>query len=62
MDGKQPILKVQIGVRNTTAHSVKQRLVYCGNEDGKLATLRQEMTEGYEPPLLIFVQSKDRAK
>ena len=62
MDGKQPILKVQIGVRNTTANSVKQRLVYCGNEDGKLATLRQEMAEGYEPPLLIFVQSKDRAK
>ena len=27
-----------------------------------MATLRQEMAEGYEPPLLIFVQSKDRAK
>ena len=59
---KSRVLKVQVGVRNTTASTVKQRLVYCGNEDGKLATLRQEMADGYEPPLLIFVQSKDRAK
>ena len=36
--------------------------MYCGSEDGKLATLRQEMANGYEPPLLIFVQSKERAK
>ena len=57
----QPI-KVQIGIRNATASTVQQRLIYTGNEDGKLTTLRQELRDGYEPPMLIFVQSKHRAK
>jgi ATP-dependent RNA helicase DDX52/ROK1 len=55
-------IKVQIGLRNSTASSVRQRLVYCGAEDGKLYTLRQELGNGFEPPMLVFVQSKDRAK
>ena len=33
-----------------------------GKEDGKLSTLRQVIGEGFEPPMLIFVQSKERAK
>jgi ATP-dependent RNA helicase DDX52/ROK1 len=41
---------------------VKQKLVYVGTEDGKISTLRQELADGFEPPMLIFVQSKDRAK
>lgn len=36
-------IKVQIGLKNATATTVKQRLVYTGNEDGKLVTLRQEL-------------------
>lgn len=57
----QPI-KVQIGLQNATASTVQQKLVYTGSEDGKLTTLRQEIKEGFEPPMLIFVQSKHRAK
>jgi ATP-dependent RNA helicase DDX52/ROK1 len=55
-------VKVQIGIQNTTAHTVKQEIVYCGREDAKLVTLRQYLKEGFEPPVLIFVQSKSRAK
>ena len=55
-------IKVQIGIRNATATSISQKLVYTGNEEGKLRTLRQEISDGFEPPMLIFVQSKDRAK
>jgi len=40
---------------------VKQEIVYCGREDAKLVTLRQFLKEGFEPPLLCFVQSKNRA-
>jgi ATP-dependent RNA helicase DDX52/ROK1 len=36
--------------------------MYTGSEEGKLATLRQVLADGYKPPMLIFVQSKDRAK
>ena len=36
--------------------------MYTGREDGKLSTLRQLIRSGFEPPMLIFVQSEDRAK
>lgn len=55
-------LKVQIGIQNATASTIKQNIVYVGREDAKLITLRQSMKEGFEPPMLIFVQSKQRAK
>ena len=55
-------VRIQIGVRNTTASTVAQRIVYVGREDAKLMTLRQTLKEGFTPPLLIFVQSKQRAK
>lgn len=60
--GSHHCLKVQIGVRNTTAQAVDQQIMYTGREDGKLSTLRQLIRSGFEPPMLIFVQSKDRAK
>ena len=55
-------LRVQIGIQNATAQTIKQNIVYVGREDAKLITLRQSMKEGFEPPMLIFVQSKQRAK
>ena len=51
-------VKVQIGVRNATASSVEQKIVYVGRENAKLMTLRQSLQEGFTPPMLIFVQSK----
>jgi ATP-dependent RNA helicase DDX52/ROK1 len=55
-------LKVTIGIRNATSKSVSTKLVYTGNESNKLRTLRQEIEDSFQPPMLIFVQSKDRAK
>lgn len=55
-------LRIQVGIRNTTATAVEQSIMYVGREDGKLTTLRQIIREGFEPPMLIFVQSKERAK
>lgn len=55
-------IQIQIGVKNATASCVKQKIVYVGKEDAKLMTLRQELKEGFAPPMLIFVQSKHRAK
>eukprot|EP00741_Cyanophora_paradoxa_P007034 tig00001071_g6806.t1 len=54
-------INVTIGVRNATAETVRQRLVFCGNEHGKLLACRQLLREGVKPPVLIFVQSKERA-
>ena len=55
-------IKIQIGIKNATATCVKQKITYVGKEDAKLMTLRQELKLGFEPPMLIFVQSKNRAK
>eukprot|EP00002_Diphylleia_rotans_P032593 TRINITY_DN6859_c0_g1_i1.p1 TRINITY_DN6859_c0_g1~~TRINITY_DN6859_c0_g1_i1.p1 ORF type:complete len:313 (-),score=69.22 TRINITY_DN6859_c0_g1_i1:210-1148(-) len=58
---KDPI-RLTIGVRNTTAETIKQRLVYVGQEEGKLIGMRQLIQEGIKPPVLVFVQSKERAQ
>ena len=55
-------VRIQVGVRNATAQTVTQKIVYVGREDAKLMTLRQSLKEGFTPPMLIFVQSKQRAK
>jgi hypothetical protein len=34
-------LRIQVGIRNTTATAVEQIIMYVGREDGKLTTLRQ---------------------
>ena len=54
-------VKVVVGERNAAAETVEQKLVFCGREDGKLVALRQIVREGIRPPVLIFVQSVDRA-
>ncbi|KAK9466323.1 P-loop containing nucleoside triphosphate hydrolase protein [Lipomyces arxii] len=46
----------------TAATSVDQKLVYAGSEAGKLLALRQMFASGaMAPPVLIFVQSVERA-
>lgn len=51
-----------IGTRDAATTTIKQRLEFVGREEGKLLMLRQMITQGIKPPVLIFVQSKDRAK
>ncbi len=51
-----------IHFRNLATYTVDQEIIYVGNEHGKLYSLRSLFKKGFEPPILVFVQSKDRAK
>ncbi|KRZ85312.1 putative ATP-dependent RNA helicase DDX52 [Trichinella sp. T8] len=56
------MVMVCVGARNSAVQSVKQELVFVGSEHGKVLALRNMFIEGFTPPVLIFVQSKDRAE
>ncbi|XP_064080327.1 probable ATP-dependent RNA helicase DDX52 [Macrobrachium nipponense] len=56
------VAMVSIGNRNTASGDVKQELLFCGAEHGKLVALRDILRKGYKPPVLVFVQTKERAK
>jgi len=53
---------ITIGARLATASNIDQKLVYCGNEEGKLVAIRTLLQTSCRPPVLIFVQSKERAQ
>ena len=54
---------VSIGARNTANSIVKQSLIYTGTEKGKLLAFRQLLLDGgLTPPVLVFVQTKERAQ
>ena len=55
-------MRTVIGVRNSSNPNVTQSLRYCGTEEGKLLALRTMLREQFVPPMLIFVQSKERAR
>ena len=48
--------------RNAATDTIDQELLFAGQESGKLLALKQIIQKGFQPPILIFVQSKDRAK
>jgi len=41
---------------------IEQKLVFVGKEEGKLLAIRQIIQKGISPPVIIFLQSKDRAQ
>lgn len=47
---------------NIPTSTVDQELKYVGTESAKLLAVREVFRAGVAPPVLIFVQSKDRAK
>lgn len=53
---------VVVGGKNKTATNVEQELIYVGNEDGKVLSLREIINSGIEVPVLIFVETKEKAK
>ncbi|RUP50922.1 P-loop containing nucleoside triphosphate hydrolase protein, partial [Jimgerdemannia flammicorona] len=56
-------LRVVIGSKNAATETITQRLVYVGAEEGKLIAVRQMIQAGkLRPPVLVFVQSIERAK
>ncbi|KAG0253002.1 RNA-dependent ATPase rok1 [Mortierella polycephala] len=55
-------IRIVIGSKNAATETISQKLVYCGSEEGKLIAIRQLIQGGLKPPVLIFVQSIERAK
>ncbi|KAF9953934.1 RNA-dependent ATPase rok1 [Mortierella alpina] len=55
-------IRIVIGSKNAATETITQKLVYCGSEEGKLIAIRQLIQGGLKPPVLIFVQSIERAK
>ncbi|XP_031628090.1 probable ATP-dependent RNA helicase DDX52 [Contarinia nasturtii] len=53
---------ISIGQRNSATDLVDQELLFVGNESGKMVAFRNMLREGLKPPVLVFVDSKDRAQ
>lgn len=56
------LVRVTIGQRNTATDLIEQHLEFVGNESGKLLAFRDLVRKGLTPPVLVFVQSKERAQ
>ncbi|XP_053313644.1 probable ATP-dependent RNA helicase DDX52 [Spea bombifrons] len=56
------VVSVSVGARNSAADTVEQSLLFVGSETGKLLAMRDLIKKGFSPPVLVFVQSIDRAK
>ncbi|XP_002135148.1 probable ATP-dependent RNA helicase DDX52 [Drosophila pseudoobscura] len=56
------LVRITIGVQNSATDTVQQELLFVGSESGKLVAMRNLVRQGLQPPVLVFVQSKDRAK
>uniref|UniRef100_A0A8C4QM37 RNA helicase n=1 Tax=Eptatretus burgeri TaxID=7764 RepID=A0A8C4QM37_EPTBU len=55
-------IRIIVGTKNTPSLRVHQELLFVGGEDGKRVAMRQLLTQNMTPPILIFVQSVERAK
>ncbi|CAL9068954.1 unnamed protein product [Musa banksii] len=55
-------VRIIIGRKNSASEMIKQKLVFAGSEKGKLLAIHQSFSESLNPPVLVFVQSKERAK
>ncbi|RVE63859.1 hypothetical protein OJAV_G00140580 [Oryzias javanicus] len=56
------LVSVNIGHRNTAVDTVQQELLFVGSESGKLVAVRDIVKKGFLPPMLVFVQSIERAR
>ncbi|XP_065663645.1 probable ATP-dependent RNA helicase DDX52 isoform X2 [Hydra vulgaris] len=56
------VVRITVGNRNAATDTIDQELIFVGQESGKLLAIRQILHKGFQPPILVFVQSKDRAK
>ncbi|XP_076302286.1 putative ATP-dependent RNA helicase DDX52 [Lasioglossum baleicum] len=56
------LITITIGHRNAVTNLVEQELLFVGTERGKLMALRNIIQKGVLPPVLVFVQSKERAQ
>uniref|UniRef100_UPI00398F2CD6 probable ATP-dependent RNA helicase DDX52 isoform X2 n=1 Tax=Pristiophorus japonicus TaxID=55135 RepID=UPI00398F2CD6 len=56
------VVSVSIGTRNSAVETVEQELLFVGTETGKLLAIRDLVKKGFSPPVLVFVQSIERAR
>ncbi|XP_015171504.1 PREDICTED: probable ATP-dependent RNA helicase DDX52 [Polistes dominula] len=56
------LVTVTVGPRNSAVDLVEQELLFVGSERGKLLAIRNIIQKGIAPPVLVFVQSKERAQ
>lgn len=56
------LARVNVGAQNAATEFVEQELLFVGSESGKLLAVRDLVRNGLKPPVLVFVQSRDRAK
>ncbi|WFD25596.1 RNA helicase [Malassezia nana] len=55
--------RVLVGAKDSATETIEQRLEFTGSEDGKLHALRALIQSGgMQPPVLLFVQSIQRAR
>merc|ERR1711990_145291 len=47
---------------NSVSKNVHQKVIYCGDERGKLMALRQFIKEGFRPPAILFTETKERCQ
>uniref|UniRef100_A0A182S7N0 Probable ATP-dependent RNA helicase DDX52 n=1 Tax=Anopheles maculatus TaxID=74869 RepID=A0A182S7N0_9DIPT len=55
-------IRFSVGLMNGAVDLVEQKLLFTGTESGKLLAFRELVAQGLHPPVLVFVQSKDRAQ
>lgn len=56
-------IRVIIGHKEAANNTIDQKLVFTGNEEGKLLAIRQLIQQSeFKPPIIIFLQSIIRAK
>jgi len=56
------VVMLTVGQKNSATETIDQNLVFVGTEGGKLLAFRNLIVEGLNPPVLVFVQTKERAK
>ncbi|XP_046427466.1 probable ATP-dependent RNA helicase DDX52 [Neodiprion fabricii] len=56
------LITITVGHRNSATNLVTQELLFVGSEGGKLVAFRNIIQKGMMPPVLVFVQSKERAQ
>jgi ATP-dependent RNA helicase DDX52/ROK1 len=59
---KDDVVRIVVGAINGATETIKQKLLYVGQEEGKLLAIRQMLTKGIEPPVIIFTETIERAQ
>jgi len=56
------VVTIRIGAAQAAVETIDQKLVFCGTEHGKLVAFRSLVQSGLKPPVLVFVETKERAQ